>query len=926
MFHNWIISPIMIARMPFVLLTLLCMLPPVHGEDPLADVAESQQWSTLSKWLRRDGVNVDHAQPDGMTALHWAVYHNQSTLVELLIRAKCNVNASTRYKVTPLSIAATHRETEIVKLLLEAGAVADVRSPGGETALMIAARTGNADSIRQLLCHKASLDATDKSGQTALMWAADAGNVEAVDALISAGANLDTATPAGFTAMMFASRDGNPKVVKRLIDAGVDVNAAIAPDSKREAARGARAGTSALIFAVESAHYELAMFLVAAGADPNDQRSGFAPLHVISWVRKPNSGDNPDGDPPPRGSGSLSDLQFVREIVAAGADVNIKLTNARGGKKASLNTQGTTPMLYAARTADVPLMKVLVDLGAGPLVPNTDGCTPLMAAAGVGVRSVDEEAGTEPEVVEAIDYLVSLGADVNTVDKNKETAMHGAAYRNFPLAVARLAKHGADPKVWDHKNKSGWTPFLIAQGNRPGSFKPSPVTEAALRAASVVAAPRRPNILIMYTDDQAQKCLGIMGNKHIQTPNMDRLAKRGVLFNNAFVTTAICCCNRACLLTGQHMVRHGIRDFATPLSAAAFDQTYPALLRQSGYRTGFLGKYAIGNPGKGGRELSLPADKFDFWYGFDQGIDFRQEVDGKPRYLTELMTDKAIEFLQSNKSDQPFCLSIAFKEPHGPFNYFDPNSPNTYADVEIPTSPTFTVQDFESQPDFIRKGLNATGSRKRLESSAAAQQELRTVYRLITRADQAVGKILDELERLKLDDNTVVIFTSDHGDLLGDHGLSQKWLMYEGSIRVPMIVCDPRVDKKLSGTRRDEMVLSIDLAPTMLTLAGLTPPASMHGSDMIPLVNHASVAWRKHFYYEHTFQTEPPRAPIPRSEGMRTDRWKYIRYPDTVPVFEQLFDLESDPNEQKNLAMREEYSMRLNELRDLCDKEPALLR
>ncbi len=550
------------------------------------------------------------------------------------------------------------------------------------------------------------------------MWAADAGNVEAVDALISAGANFNTATPAGFTAMMFASRDGNLKVAKRLIDAGVDVNAAIAPDSKREAARGARAGTSALIFTVESAHYELAMLLVGAGADPNDQRSGFAPLHVISWVRKPNSGDNPDGDPPPRGSGSLSDLQFVREIVAAGADVNVKLTSARGGKKASLNTQGTTPMLYAAKTADVPLMKVLVDLGADPLAPNTDGCTPLMAAAGVGVRSVDEEAGTEPEVLEAIDYLVSLGADVNTVDKNKETAMHGAAYRNFPLAVARLAKHGADPKVWDHKNKSGWTPFLIAQGNRPGSFKPSPVTEAALQAAAVVAAPRRPNILIMYTDDQAQKCLGIMGNKHIQTPNMDRLAKRGVLFNNAFVTTAICCCNRACLLTGQHMVRHGIRDFATPLSAAAFDQTYPALLRQSGYRTGFLGKYAIGNPGKSGRELSLPADKFDFWYGFDQGINFRQEVDGKPRYLTELMTDKAIEFLQTNKSDQPFCLSIAFKEPHGPFNYFDPNSPNTYADVEIPTSPSFTVEDFESQPEFIRKGLNATGSRKRLESSS----------------------------------------------------------------------------------------------------------------------------------------------------------------------------------------------------------------
>ena len=450
--------------------------------------------------------------------------------------------------------------------------------------------------------------------------------------------------------------------------------------------------------------------------------------------------------------------------------------------------------------------------------------------------------------------------------------------------------------------------------------------EDPLRAASLVAAPRRPNILIMYTDDQAQKCLGIMGNKHIQTPNMDRLAQRGVLFNNAFVTTAICCVNRACILTGQHMVRHGIRDFVTPLSAAAFDQTYPALLRKSGYRTAFLGKYAIGNPSKSSRELSLPADKFDFWYGFDQGINFRQEIDGKPRYLTEVMTEKAIEFLQSNKSDQPFCLTIAFKEPHGPFNYFDPNVPNPYENAEIPTSTTFTVEDFESQPEFIRKSLGADGSRKKLEQSASAQQELRTAYRTITRADQAVGKILDELERLKLDDNTIVIFTSDHGSLLGDHGLSGKWLMYEGSIRVPLIVYDPRVEKKLAGTRRDEMVLSIDLAPTMLTLAGLVPPKSMQGSDMMPLVNHDSVPWRNHYYYEHTYQTEPPRSPIPKTEGIRTLRWKYIRYPDSIPVYEQLFDLDADPLEQKNLALVVEHSKQLSELRTFCDREPTMLR
>ncbi len=437
---------------------------------------------------------------------------------------------------------------------------------------------------------------------------------------------------------------------------------------------------------------------------------------------------------------------------------------------------------------------------------------------------------------------------------------------------------------------------------------------------------RRPNIVFMFTDDQPQNCLGIMGNNHIQTPNLDRLAQRGVLFNNAFVTTAICCCNRACILTGQHMVRHGIQDFITPLSAEAFDQTYPAILREAGYRTGFLGKYAIGNPSKANRQLSLPANKFDMWYGFDQGISFRQEVDGKPRYLTEVMTERAIDFLQSTKSEQPFCLTIAFKEPHGPFNYFDPNSPDPYESVEIPSSPTCTQRDWDAQPEFIRKSLGGDGSQSRLQKDAASQRELRTFYRTVTRADEAVGKILDELERLKLDDNTIVIFSSDHGSLLGDHGLSGKWLMYENSIRVPMILYDPRVDKKLAGGRRNEMVLSIDLAPTMLALAGIIPPVSMQGKNLMPIVKRESIEWRSHYYYEHTYQTDPPRSPIPKTEGIRTTRWKYIRYPEVNPVYEQLFDLEMDPLEQFNLASVAEHGERRQELRDMCNADRNSLR
>ncbi len=177
-----------------------------------------------------------------------------------------------------------------------------------------------------------------------------------------------------------------------------------------------------------------------------------------------------------------------------------------------------------------------------------------------------------------------------------------------------------------------------------------------------------------------------------------------------------------------------------------------------------------------------------------------------------------------------------------------------------------------------------------------------------------------ELKRLKLDHNTVVIFTSDHGSLLGDHGLFGKWLMYENSIKVPLIIFDPRITSKVASGRRDEIALGIDLAPTMLSLAGIAAPAAMQGRDLMPIVRRESTKWRSEFYYEHTYNTNPPRAPIAKCEGIRNMRWKYTRYPDSEPLFEQLFDLDADPLEQTNLAGDPEQAELLNELRSKCDK------
>ncbi|MGZ8919443.1 MAG: ankyrin repeat domain-containing protein, partial [Limisphaerales bacterium] len=209
-------------------------------------------------------------------------------------------------------------------------------------------------------------------------------------------------------------------------------------------------------------------------------------LHNISWVRKPDHGEGEDGMPPPAGSGSIDSLEFVREIVKLGADMNAKIPKASGGLGV-LNRTGATPFLMAAKTADLPLLKLLYELGADPTIATRDGVTPLIAAAGLGTLAAGEVAGTEEEVVETLEWLVKIGADVNAVDNSGETAMHAAAYKNLPKAVEFLAANGAKIEIWNQKDKHGWTPLLIAEGFRPGNFKPSFETIAAIHKVMLAA-------------------------------------------------------------------------------------------------------------------------------------------------------------------------------------------------------------------------------------------------------------------------------------------------------------------------------------------------------------------------------------------------------------------------------------------------------
>ena len=466
---------------------------------PLADAAERMDRPAIRALLQQR-ADVNTPQVDGMTALHWVAHHDDLEVATLLVRAGADVKAASRYGVTPLSLACTNANAGMVLLLLKAGADPNAVLPGGETPLMTAARTGSLSAVTTLLSHGAKVESTDdRRGQTALMWAAAEGHAAVVQALIDADADVRARVPSGFSPLFFAVREGRREVVRLLLKAGADVNETIALEGPRRKGYGGplpRAGTSALLLAVTNAHFELAADLLDAGANPNADLTGYTVLHALTAVRKPGVGDN---DPAPEGTGSLTSLEFVRKLAARGANPNARMTKKLNLNNTRLNEIGATPFMLAALTADAELMKTLADLGADPLLANADNSTPLMAAAGLATRSPGEDAGTESEVLDAVQVALDLGADLNAVDNNGETAMHSAAYKNLPKVVKFLAAQGAKIELWNRNDKFGWTPLAIAAGYRFGNFKPSPETEAAVREVMIAAGVTPPKTIVAKT-------------------------------------------------------------------------------------------------------------------------------------------------------------------------------------------------------------------------------------------------------------------------------------------------------------------------------------------------------------------------------------------------------------------------------------------
>ncbi|HSU50226.1 MAG TPA: sulfatase [Segetibacter sp.] len=434
---------------------------------------------------------------------------------------------------------------------------------------------------------------------------------------------------------------------------------------------------------------------------------------------------------------------------------------------------------------------------------------------------------------------------------------------------------------------------------------------------------KKPNIILLLADDLRYNSLGCMGNSIIKTPTIDQLAGHGTLFKNAFVTTSICCISRASIFSGQYAARHGILDFATNFTDSARMNNFPLLLKGSGYYTGFIGKYGVGN--------NLPATDYDYWKGFPgQGVYFYKDAAGNPLHSTDMMANQALEFLKTRDKSKPFCLQVSFKAPHvedgSPIHngyVYSPFYENYYGRETIPPSPTGDDAFYLSFPDLFRTNTRDIPNEarvrwdQRFSTAAKYQESVKSYFKLVTGMDDAIKRIVEELKKKKLEKNTVIIFSSDNGYSLGDHGLEGKWFGQNESIRVPTIVYDGRVEQ--DHRNNNDMVLNIDIAPTILDYAGVSIPATMQGASMKPLIEGRPTGKsRSGFYYEHGYDTEKSKVYLPKSEGVVGLKYKYMRYyngmnPDNF-FYEELYNYVLDPFEVQNLANSPDKSLMKSEM------------
>ncbi len=346
-------------------------------------------------------------------------------------------------------------------------------------------------------------------------------------------------------------------------------------------------------------------------------------------------------------------------------------------------------------------------------------------------------------------------------------------------------------------------------------------------------------------------------------------------------------------------------------------ESYPALLRAAGYRTGFIGKYGVRT--EGAPEPSL----FDFFKPHSANPYFKTQPDGSLRHETEVAGDRAVEFLSGNPVGQPFCLSVSFNASHAADWDLEDHYPwpkavdGLYEDVDIPLPRLSDPSIFANHPEFLKTSMNRKRFFWRWDTPEKYQKNMKGYFRMLSGIDHVIGRIREALERRDLAKNTVILYAADNGYYMGDRGFAGKWTHYEESLRIPLIVCDPRRGTTERGAVRNQMVLNIDIPATILRLAGVGIPAGYQGRSLTPLLRGGTVPeWRSDFFCEHLMDHPD----IPKWEGVRGERYVYARYFEQDPVYEFLHDLETDPDQLINFASNPEYRQILTTLRNRSDE------
>jgi N-acetylglucosamine-6-sulfatase len=425
--------------------------------------------------------------------------------------------------------------------------------------------------------------------------------------------------------------------------------------------------------------------------------------------------------------------------------------------------------------------------------------------------------------------------------------------------------------------------------------------------AAIAPAADRPNVVFVLCDDLRADCLGVAGHPQLKTPNIDRLAREGVYFQNAFCTTSLCSPSRASILSGKYAHAHGVVNNFTEYPADL--PSFPRQLQAAGYETAYIGKWHMGE------ENDAPRPGFDYFVThkgqgkyFDTEFSLHGERKVLPGYYTTVVTDLATDWLKQ-KREKPFLLMVGHKAPHS-FYVPEEKYAHTFDDVkfEYPA----TAFQLNGKPAWITKRLTTWHGiygplfdfRKKFpDKSPEAVKDFAAMTRsylgTILSVDDSVGRLVDELQKQGELDNTIFIFAGDNGLLNGEHGMVDKRTMHEPSIRVPLVVRYPGLTAADKPQRVKQMVLHEDLAPTICELCGAEPLPKIHGRSWKKLVSEGDDTWRTSFHYAYNYEKQFPYTPNVR--GVRTDRWKYIRYPhgDTTSDrhLAELYDLENDPGE-----------------------------